>query len=117
MGWFYGFKLPLIVNEKGDVINFFITHSNVDDREPLKNGNFLEKIIGKIYADKGYILEKLTQLLFIDGIQLITVIRDNMKNCLIELKDKILLRKRFLIETIYDELKNSIKLRIQDIEA
>lgn len=106
MGWFYGFKLHLIVNEKGDVINFVITQGNVDDREPLKNGNFLEKIKGKLYADKGYISEKLTQLLFIDGIQLITGIRDNMKNCLLELKDKILLRKRSLIETINDELKN-----------
>ena len=54
MGWFYGFKLHLIVNEKGDVINFVITQGNVDDREPLKNGNFLEKIKGKLYADKGY---------------------------------------------------------------
>lgn len=106
MGWFYGFKLHLIVNEKGDVINFVITQGNVDDREPLKNGNFFEKIKGKLYADKGYISEKLTQLLFIDGIQLITGIRDNMKNCLLELKDKILLRKRSLIETINDELKN-----------
>ncbi len=48
----------------------------------------------------------MTQLLFVDGIQLITGIRDKMKNCLLELKDKILLRKRSIIETINDELKN-----------
>ena len=54
MGWFYGFKLHLILNEKGDVINFVITQGNLDDREPLKNGDFLEKIKGKLYADKGY---------------------------------------------------------------
>lgn len=106
MGWFYGFKLHLIVNEKGDLLNFVITQGNVDDREPLKDAKFIEKIKGKLYADKGYISSKLTQLLFIDGIQLITGIRAKMKNCLLELKDKILLRKRSIIETINDELKN-----------
>jgi len=106
MGWFFGFKLHLIVNEKGDILNFVITQGNVDDRSPLNDSNFLEKIKGKLYADKGYISAKLTQLLFVDGILLITGIRDKMKNCLLELKDKILLRKRSVIETINDELKN-----------
>lgn len=106
MGWFFGFKLHLIVNEKGDVLNFVITQGNVDDRAPLNDVKFLEKIKGKLYGDKGYISAKLTQLLFVDGIQLITGIRNKMKNCLMELKDKILLRKRSIIETINDELKN-----------
>lgn len=106
MGWFYGFKLHLIVNEKGEIINFIITQGNVDDRKPLENSKFIDKIKGKLYADKGYISAKLTQLLFIDGIQLITGIKNKMKNCLLEMKDKILLRKRSVIETINDELKN-----------
>lgn len=106
MGWFFGFKLHLVVNEKGDILNFVITQGNIDDRAPLSDSTFLEKIKGKLYGDKGYISAKLTQLLFIDGIQLITGIRDKMKNCLLELKDKILLRKRSVIETINDELKN-----------
>lgn len=106
MGYFFGFKLHLIVNEKGDLLNFQITQANTDDREPLKNPKFTEKISGKLYGDKGYISSKLTQILFVDGIQLITGIRDKMKNCLLELKDKILLRKRSIIETINDELKN-----------
>jgi hypothetical protein len=106
MGWFFGFKLHLIVNEKGDILNFVITQGNVDDRAPLNDSKFLSKIKGKLYGDKGYISAKLTQLLFVDGVQLITGIRDKMKNCLLELKDKILLRKRSVIETINDELKN-----------
>lgn len=106
MGWFYGFKLHLIVNEKGDILNFLITQGNVDDREPLKDPKFLEEISGKLYGDKGYISKELMKILFIDGISLITGIRNNMKNCLMELKDKILLRKRSVIETINDELKN-----------
>ena len=106
MGWFYGFKLHLVVNDKGEILNFVITQANVDDRDPLKNKSFIKTLKGKLYADKGYVSQKLTELLFIDGIHLITGIRNNMKNVLMELKDKILLRKRSVIETINDELKN-----------
>ncbi len=110
MGWFYGFKLHLIINDKGEILNFVITQANIDDREPLKNQKFVKKIKGKLYADKGYLGEKLTELLFIDGLHLITSIRNNMKNVLMELKDKILLRKRSVIETVNDELKNMCQI-------
>ncbi len=106
MGYFYGFKLHFVINEKGEILNFVITPGNVDDREPLKNKKFIEKLKGKLYADKGYISKTLTEVLFVDGIHLITSIRNNMKNVLMEMKDKILLRKRSVIETINDELKN-----------
>jgi len=83
-----------------------ITPGNVDDREPLKNTNFLDKVFGKLFADdKGYIGQKLFEQLFIDGIRLITGLKRNMKNCLMSMNDKILLRKRSIIETINDELK------------
>ena len=72
----------------------------------MKNEPFLKSIFGKLFGDKGDISEKLTQLLFVDGIQLITSIRNNMKNSLMEMSDKILLRKRSIIETVNDELKN-----------
>lgn len=106
MGYFFGFKLHLIINDKGEILNFVITPGNVDDREPLKNSDFLNKIFGKLFADKGYIGQKLFEQLFIDGIQLITGLKRNMKNCLMSINDKILLRKRSVIETINDELKN-----------
>lgn len=106
MGWFHGFKLHIIINDKGELLSFAVTQANVDDREPLKNEGFLKAIFGKLFGDKGYISEKLSQLLFVDGIQLITSIRNNMKNSLMEMSDKILLRKRSLIETVNDELKN-----------
>jgi len=106
MGYFYGFKLHFIINDKGEILSFVITPGNVDDREPLKNKKFIEKIKGKLYADKGYISQKITEVLFVDGLHLITHIRNNMKNVLMEMKDKILLRKRSVIETINDELKN-----------
>ncbi len=106
MGYFFGFKLHFIINEKGEILNFIITPGNTDDREPLKNQKFIEKIKGKLYADKGYISQKITEVLFVDGLHLITYIRNNMRNVIMEMKDKLLLRKRSVIETINDELKN-----------
>jgi len=87
-------------------LDFLFTQGNVDDREPLKDKNFHDKIFGKLFGDKGYISKSLFENLFIDGIHLITKPRKNMKNSLMLLQDKILLKKRALIETVNDELKN-----------
>ena len=106
MGWSFGFKLHLIINDKGEILNFMFTPGNVDDREPLKQGRFLENIKGKLCADKGYIGQALFENLFLNGIQLVTKVKNNMKNSLMSIADKILLRKRALIETVNDELKN-----------
>ena len=103
---FFGFKLHLIINDKGEILNFMFTPGNVDDREPLKQGKFLENIKGKLCADKGYIGQALFENLFLNGIQLVTKVKNNMKNSLMSIADKILLRKRALIETVNDELKN-----------
>jgi hypothetical protein len=106
MGWFYGFKLHLIVNDKGELLNFVITQGNVDDREPVRNEQFIKNVFGKLFADKGYIDKKLFDMLFINGIQLVTKLKKNMKGALMSYSDAILLRKRSIIETINDELKN-----------
>lgn len=106
MGWFYGFKLHIVINDKGEIIDFLFTQGNVDDREPLKNKAFHEKLFGKLFGDKGYISQNLFEEMFIDGIHLITKIRKNMKNSLMDINDKMLLRKRSLIESVNDELKN-----------
>lgn len=106
MGWFFGFKLHIVINDKGEILDFLFTHGNVDDREPLKNKDFHDKIFGKLIADKGYISQSLFEQLFIDDIHLITKLKKNMKNSLILMSDHILLRKRALVETVNDELKN-----------
>ncbi|MDT0649692.1 IS982 family transposase [Autumnicola edwardsiae] len=106
MGWFYGFKLHIAVNDKGELLDFIITQANVDDRTPIKQDNFLKKVFGSLYADKGYLSKELTALLFDQGLHLVTGIRNNMKNVLMTMRDKILLRKRSVIETINDQLKN-----------
>ena len=97
MGYFFGFKLHIVINDKVEILNFVLTQGNIDDREPLKNENFIKAIKGKLYADKGYVSKLLAGALLLDGIHLITSIRNNMKNTLMELKDKILLRKRSVI--------------------
>lgn len=106
IGWFFGFKLHLIINDKGELLDFVITQANVDDRQPLIAGKMLKHIWGKLFGDKGYISQSLFNTLFVSGIHLITKIRKNMKNTPMNMSDKILLRKRALIESVNDELKN-----------
>ena len=102
MGWFFGFKLHLIINDKGEILNFMFTPENVDDREPLKQGKFLENSKGKPCADKGYTSQTLFENLFLNGVQLVTKVKNNMKNSLMSIADKILFKKRALIETVND---------------
>ncbi len=104
MGWFYGFKLHLMVNDRGEVLAFQLTQGNVDDRKPLPN--MAQTLFGKLFGDKGYISQPLFEQLFSQGLELITAARKNMKNRLLTLNDKLLLRKRSIIETINDQLKN-----------
>ena len=106
IGWFFGFKLHLVINDKGEILDFMLTQGNVDDREPLKNKSFHKKIFGKLFGDKGYISSSLFEKMFIDGVHLITKLKKNMKNSLMLMSDKIYLKKRALIETVNDELKN-----------
>lgn len=106
MGWFFGFRLHLICNEKGELLNFMITPGDVDDRKLLEYKAFVEFIYGKLVADKGYIGKNLFERLFVDGIQLITKLRNNMKGALMNISDKLLNRKKAVIETVNDELKN-----------
>lgn len=106
MGWYFGFKLHLICNERGEVLNFMLTKANVDDRDVHVFNRLSDNVFGKLFADKGYISQGLFDRLYNDGIHLVTGLRSNMKNKLMPLYDKILLRKRSVIETINDELKN-----------
>ncbi len=106
MGWFFGFKLHLIINDKGEILNFMFTPGNVDDREPLYSESFIENVKGKLCGDKGYIGKQLFEFLFMNGIQLVTKVKNNMRNSLLSVADKIMLRKRALVESVDDELKN-----------
>lgn len=107
MGWFYGFKLHLVVNERGEITSFMLTPGNVADNNPKLGAKLCQKLRGKLCGDRGYISKDLFEQLWSQGIHLITGIKKNMKNKLLPLWDKLMLRKRNLIETINDQLKNS----------
>lgn len=111
IGWFYGFKLHLIINDKGEILSFYLTKGNVDDRDVKVMKSLTENIFGKLFGDKGYISQALFDLLFADGIQLITKVRKNMKQPNLTETEQILLRKRAVIESVNDELKNICKLQ------
>jgi len=104
MGWFYGFKLHLVVNDQGQIVAYCLTPGNVDDRKPVPQ--LTKTLWGKLFADGGYLSQALFEQLFAQGLQLITPIRKNMANRLMPLMDKLLARKRSIIETINDQLKN-----------
>ncbi len=104
IGWFYGFKLHIIINENGEILSFLVTPGNVSDISVLDR--LSKGVFGKMFGDKGYISSKLGKRLFDRGLELFTTLRSNMKQKLMSLKDKALLRKRSLIETVNDQLKN-----------
>ena len=108
MGWFYGLKLHFVINHKGEIMAVKITPGNTADSAVLND--ITKRLAGKLYADKGYIGQELFQKLWRRGLHLITGIRRNMKNYLLPIADKLMLRKRFVIETVLDTLKSEMGL-------
>ena len=109
--WFYGFKLHIVINDKSEIFAVKITKGNRDDRKAFDDTAIKKDLHGKVYADKGYISKNLFAKLYRKGLTLITGIKRNMKNYLIPILDKILLRKRFIIETIFGYIKENFNLR------
>lgn len=105
-GWFYGFKLHIIINEVGEIIAFDITKGNVDDRNKNIINRLTKGIFGKMFGDRGYLSKSLFKHLLSRGIRLFTRLRSNMKNKLMALQDKLLLSKRGVIESVNNLLKN-----------
>lgn len=103
-GWFFGFKLHFIINDCGEMLAVRVTAGNVDDRKPVPA--LVEGLFGKLFGDKGYLSKPLHDQLYERGIELITKLKSNMKNQLMLLQDKLLLRKRAIIESVIDQLKN-----------
>ncbi|MGH2481581.1 MAG: IS982 family transposase [Ktedonobacteraceae bacterium] len=106
--WFYGFKLHLVVNDCGELLACRLTPGNVDDRRPVPQ--LAQQLFGKLIGDKGYLSRELVARLLQQGVELLTPIKRPMKPRLVRLNDRLLLRKRVLIETINDQLKNSSQI-------
>ncbi len=104
-GWFFGFKVHFVFNDRGELLTFALTPGNVDDRKAVPH--LAKRLFGKLFGDKGYLSQRLAQeLRQLFDVQLITKLRKNMKNQLMLLADRLLLRKRAIAETIIDQLKN-----------
>jgi Transposase DDE domain len=105
LGWSYGFKLHLVCNDRGEILAVSLTPGNVDDRQPVPQ--LVQDLFGKLFGDKGYLSQPLFELLLSTfNLQLITGLRSNMKNRLMPMADRVLLRKRAIIESVFDQLKN-----------
>ena len=105
VGWFFGFKLHLVVNDRGELLRVALTPGNTDDRKPVPK--LAHSLFGKLFADKGYLSAALTEeLLTTFGVHLLTPLKRNMKPRIFLWTDKLLLRKRAIVETIFDQLKN-----------
>jgi hypothetical protein len=107
-GWFHGFKLHLLINEIGEILAFQFTAGNVADVSVLES--LSQGLSGKLFGDKGYISAEIAKRLFERGIKLFTTLRNKMKNRFLSMEDKALLRKRVLVETVNDQLKNISQL-------
>jgi hypothetical protein len=105
-GWFFGFKLHLVINDRGELLNVLLTPGNVDDRKPVPK--LVRQLFGKVFGDKGYLSQPLYELLRQTfGVHLVTKLRSNSKNRIpMSLMDRILLRKRAIVESVIDQLKN-----------
>jgi len=105
MGWFFGLKLHLVVNHLGELMSFQITSGNVSDSNNQVLGNLLQNLKGKVFGDKGYIGNNLFNDFLKKGVKIITRIKRNMKNKLIDLNEKMLLRKRGVVESCINLMK------------
>ena len=104
LGWFYGFKLHIVTNSRGEIMNLRLTSATEDDRKPVED--LTHELFGKLVGDKGYISKDLKNKLLEKGIEFITKVRKNMKPQELSNIDKLLLRKRAVIESVFDQLKN-----------
>ncbi|HYH85052.1 MAG TPA: IS982 family transposase [Pyrinomonadaceae bacterium] len=102
--WFFGFKLHLVTNDCGELLALRLTPGNTDDRQPVPA--LIKELFGKLFGDKGYISQPLFEALYDEGVQLVTKLKSRMKSRLLPMFDKIMLRKRAIIESVVDQLKN-----------
>lgn len=108
MGWFYGFKLHLVINPIGEIISFKFSKGNKDDRQTVKN--LCKNFDGKLYADKGYISKDLFEEMLESSVKIITQIKKNMKPKLMEFGENIMLKKRSVIESVFHILKDILNM-------
>ncbi|KJV80730.1 transposase DDE domain protein [Orientia tsutsugamushi str. UT76] len=107
-GWFLGFKLYIIINNKGEIMSVKITKSN---KSYLSVASIISKVLSdKLFGDKAYISKSLFHQLFFNDLRLFTNLRKDMQTYLLDIDDKLLLNKRSLIESVFNVLKKHMHL-------
>ncbi len=109
LGWFYGCTLHVVINHQGELLACQVTPGNTDDRRPVPT--LAKRLWGRLFADKGYLSQSLTRdLLRTRHLRLVTHLKRNMTHRLLLLHDKVLLRRRALLETVFDQLKHLLQI-------
>jgi hypothetical protein len=112
VGWFYGFKVHVVINKQGEIVDFVITSGNVSDNNANVITHLMQTVWGKIFGDKGYLLNPdFWKKLYLEGKEVVTKIRSNMKNKLMNLVDKMILKKRGVIESVGAVLKEDLNIQ------
>ncbi len=96
--------MPLVLNDQGALLAAWCTPGHMDNRQPVPK--LARRLLGKLVGDRGSLSHDLFTRLWTHGVQLVTKLKKKMKNQLLPLLDKILRRKRTLVETVTDQLKN-----------
>jgi len=110
MGWFYGFKIHVCINHHGEIISFYLTPGNVHDADEIVIKSLTKKLFGKLFGDKGYLGKKLFDMLWKHGVKIITNVKKNMKKKLMSSKEKFLLKKRAVVKSVGNILKNNLSV-------
>jgi hypothetical protein len=106
VGWFFGFKVHIVIDQMGNLLNFYFTPGNVADNNENVLKSLLADIFGKAFGDKGYIVkQELFKFLYLNGIELVNKVRSNMKSKLMNFADKLILSKRGVVESVIDIIK------------
>lgn len=108
MGWFFGFKLSIIINPKGEMISFHMAKGNENERKAVPK--MIKQIFGKLFGDKGYLSQKLFEELLAKGIKLVTQLKKKMKPMVMELEERLILKKRSLVESVFHTLKDVLHI-------
>lgn len=108
--WFYGFKLHVIINTKGELLGFALSQGSTDDRNRSVLKQLTRQLKGLLVGDKGYIGKALKEELAHQGIHLLTKIKSNRKNALLDPVHKLFLKKRALIESVIDRIKETTSI-------
>ena len=108
MGWFFGFKLHIVTNERGHLLGVTLTKGNVDDRKVVKT--LCKNLKGSLFGDKGYISKNLFEEMMAIGLRIVTALRTKMKNKIMTFNDNELLKKRSMIESVFHILKDILQV-------